>query len=306
MLAAAAGAVSGAARRCLEAALWVSGAVSVHVDGFDELCPAFKSKMLRLLEMLLQDTKAALVWVSSRPEIEASLHVTLRCPSVSLTSITREEQHHYLYTRWAFESQFNILSAKQSADKVITAMARHAPEDQSTSGLLAAPLHLEMVAEIFAKAQPASLEGDLNLNVCELYQKFVQLKEDDYLKKHGFGDANLENFACYDDDYFSRLHKNCAMFLLVADKEFKGIDIKPFENFINKKQQALLKAKTGIMWMDEDLSVHFVHYSFVEFFAASWLSENITSEPARAVVRSLYDSEGSDNMNTFLNWMLTE
>ncbi|GLH02495.1 Uncharacterized protein GBIM_08491, partial [Gryllus bimaculatus] len=69
LLAAAAGAGSSAVatERSVRAAL-STGAVGVMVDGVDELCPAFKDKVLRLLQLLLQETKAAPVWVSSRPE----------------------------------------------------------------------------------------------------------------------------------------------------------------------------------------------------------------------------------------------
>ncbi|KAK7871384.1 hypothetical protein R5R35_006088 [Gryllus longicercus] len=66
--AAGAGSSAVATGRGLRAALR-AGAAAVFMDGVDELCPAFKDKVLRLLRLLLMGTRAAPVWVSSRPEV---------------------------------------------------------------------------------------------------------------------------------------------------------------------------------------------------------------------------------------------
>ncbi|GLH10625.1 Ankyrin repeat and KH domain-containing protein mask [Gryllus bimaculatus] len=262
--AAGAGSSAVATERSLRAALR-AGAAAVFMDGVDELCPAFKDKVLRLLQLLLMETRAAPVWVSSRPEVNKYV---LGGTCVSLTPLTREEQCRFLTARFAHDLRPRSALAPESAERLLDAIANHVPADSEAGGGWALELY-------------------------ELFRKFVRLKEDEYLEKHGFRDANLECAPFFQDDYFSRIHQNCAMILLVSDKRFEEVDPQPFQAYVDDNLEVLQRMKTGVMWLDDDRAPRFVHYTLVEYFAAAWLSANVASQReetaavARAVARSL-------------------
>ncbi|GLH13036.1 Uncharacterized protein GBIM_17686 [Gryllus bimaculatus] len=87
-------------QRFLKAALYESGDIAVFVDGVDEICPSYKDKLVRLLEMLLE-TKVKLVWVSSRPEVELDLTKALHCGTCVLRPFSEEEQKNHLRGHWS-------------------------------------------------------------------------------------------------------------------------------------------------------------------------------------------------------------
>ncbi|GLG97274.1 Protein of unknown function, partial [Gryllus bimaculatus] len=91
-----------------------SGAVDVFVDGFDEVCPAYKHTTLRLLELLMR-TKAA--------HAEAELRGVLGCAPLGLRPLSRDEQLAYLSEAWAAEARARPADLLPLAAELVDALA---------------------------------------------------------------------------------------------------------------------------------------------------------------------------------------
>ncbi|GLG98374.1 Poly [ADP-ribose] polymerase tankyrase, partial [Gryllus bimaculatus] len=273
---------SDAPRRCLEAAVLHSGAISVFVDGVDEISPFFKDKVLKLLQ-LLQDVRMEVLWVSSRPE-----------------------QERFLREHWGSVHARPAAEFAGLAAEVVGALRMSSP------GLLDVLLHVKMAAEALAERAEAALrpggggapwhQGWSSLS--QLYHFFVEHKRAIFMERHGLTSANWENLS-YTDEFQER-HQMCAMYLMLSSGSYDDVDTSPFQEYIASKSELVTKEKTGIMWADESGLPRFVHFSFVEYFAAQWLAQNAASCAAQVVLRSLFAGRGSDFLAAMLERTLVE
>ncbi|KAK7788521.1 hypothetical protein R5R35_013318 [Gryllus longicercus] len=277
LLAAAAGVATSSSaestQRCLKAALYDSGDIAVFIDGVDEICPSYTNKLVRLLEMLLE-TKVKLVWVSSRPEAELVLTKALRSATSSLRPFSEEEQKNHLCEHWSSADLSNRPPAafEDLAAEMVAAL--HGAAGSGQRSLLDVPLHAQMAAEAYATQAARALGTGVSLlpqtgiSVYQLYRRFVERKRDLYERRFGLNDANSANLPSADN--FEVVHQNCAMLVLVSDGTFSTVDPSPFRDYLHKNRQNLIKEKTGILWLGEgkDDMLHFLHYTFIEYFAA--------------------------------------
>ncbi|GLH12720.1 Poly [ADP-ribose] polymerase tankyrase, partial [Gryllus bimaculatus] len=281
LLAAASGAAAGSALRFLEAALRESGDMAVFVDGVDEICPAYKYKLVRLLEMLLE-TNVRLVWVSSRPEVQPALTKALRCAPSVLRPLSKEEQKNHLCRHWSSVDPRNRPPAAFESLAAGMVAALHGAAGRGQRSLLDVPLHAQMAAEAYATKAARALgtgaslrRGYTGISLYQLYRRFVERKRDLYERRFGLKDANVANLPEFADN-FEKMHQNCAMLVLVSDGTLSEVDSSPFRVYLDQNRLSLIKERTGILWLreDEDELPHFLHYTFIEYFAASWLLQN--------------------------------
>ncbi|KAK7874073.1 hypothetical protein R5R35_004619 [Gryllus longicercus] len=281
---AACGVASGASlaevtRRCLRAALEDTGEIAVLVDGVDEICPAYKDKLIRLLEILLE-TKVQLVWVSSRPEVEVSLSETLRCPASSLRPLSKEEQRNFLCQHWASLHGCSAAVFEPLACEMVDSLLD--AEGGSQRSLLDVPLHVQMAAETYEPLAAQMLHaggGQLPkgaFSLYDLYRRFVDKKRELFKQRFGLTDANFENISLVDN--FDEVHQNCAILELVSDGSYGDVNVLPFKNYLENNKRNIIKEKNGILWMEEEGMHRFVHYTFMEYFAASWMVSHINDQ----------------------------
>ncbi|GLH10038.1 Uncharacterized protein GBIM_15036 [Gryllus bimaculatus] len=287
LLAAAAGVAAGAegevGRRCLEAALSRSGALHVLVDGVDEVCPAYKDKLLRCLR-LLQASRAALVWVATRPEVEAELSEALGCHPCTLRPLSKEQQEAFLCSHWAAAaaaggvapSAFQALAAELT-DALHGALGRHPQRCLLDEAALA------------ALRAGGGLLTNQNISLHDLYRRFVQTKRHLFKERYGLNDSKFQILAI--PDVFDDIHNNCAMFVLISDGMYAEVDVQPFRDFVRRHEELIARDKNGLLWVHDDGSPHFAHYTLVDFFAARWLVGE-RGPVARAVWRCLAEGRG--------------
>ncbi|GLH09553.1 Tankyrase-1, partial [Gryllus bimaculatus] len=284
---AACGVASGASlaevtRRCLRAALEDTGEIAVLVDGVDEICPAYKDKLIRLLEILLE-TKVKLVWVSSRPEHWASLH---GCSAAVFEPLARE-----------------------MVDSLLDA------EGGRQRSLLDVPLHVQMAAETYEPLAAHVLHaggGQLPkgaFSLYDLYRRFVDKKRELFKQRFGLTDANFENISLVDN--FDEVHQNCAILELVSDGSYGDVNVLPFKNYLENNKRNIIKEKNGILWMEEEGMHRFVHYTFMEYFAASWMVSHINDQEtaldlAKEIWRRQFHQKRFSKLRHILEHMLSE
>ncbi|KAK7788675.1 hypothetical protein R5R35_014465 [Gryllus longicercus] len=316
LLAAAAGVATSSSaestQRCLKAALYDSGDIAVFIDGVDEICPSYKDKLVRLLEMLLE-TKVKLVWVSSRPEAELVLTKALRCATSSLRPFSEEEQKNHLCGQWSSVDPRNRPPAAFAGLAAEMVAALHGAAGRGQRSLLDVPLHAQMAAEAYATQAARALGTGVSLlpqsgiSLYQLYRRFVERKRDLYERRFGLNDANSANLPSADN--FEVVHQNCAMLVLVSDGTFSTVDPSPFRDYLHRNRQNLIKEKTGILWLGEgeDDMPHFLHYTFIEYFAARWLLENQEKGTEVAKVwRSILNCDVGVGVRHILEHMLSD
>ncbi|KAK7869893.1 hypothetical protein R5R35_013692 [Gryllus longicercus] len=192
--------------------------------------------------------------------------------------------------------------------------ALHGAEGSGQRSLLDVPLHAQMAAEAYATQAARALGTGVSLlpqtgiSVYLLYRRFVERKRDLYERRFGLNDANSANLPSADN--FEVVHQNCAMLVLVSDGTFSTVDPSPFRDYLHKNRQNLIKEKTGILWLGEgkDDMLHFLHYTFIEYFAARWLLENQEkgTEVAKEVWLRLLNRDVGVGVRHILEHMLSD
>ncbi|GLH15488.1 Ankyrin repeat and KH domain-containing protein mask [Gryllus bimaculatus] len=235
---------------------------------------------------MLLETKVKLVWVSSRPEAELVLTKALHCATSSLRPFSEEEQKNHLCEHWSSADPRNRPPAAFEGLAAEMVAALHGAAGRGQRSLLDVPLHAQMAAEAYATQAARALGTGVSLlpqsgvSLYQLYRRFVQRKRDLYERRFGLNDANSANLPSADN--FEVVHQNCAMLVL----------------------------KTGILWLGEgeDETPHFLHYTFIEYFAARWLLDNQEEAPeaVKEIWRSLLNRDVGVGVRHILEHMLSD
>ncbi|GLG99049.1 Uncharacterized protein GBIM_05589, partial [Gryllus bimaculatus] len=183
----------------------------------------------------------------------------------------------------------------------------------NNESLLRVPLHIKMVAESFVEAAGAALKSGNSLlkerlNHLDIFQHFIDLKRTSLLKKHGQMNVNPSTwYKDMEDELFMKIHQTYAMKIFYV---FIGENcIKSLEKDLKKFKPYLPKEKTGILWQLENEELQFAHFTYVEYFVASWLFKNLSGKhkkEAKRVARTVFERRLGDSVATFLNLMLCD
>ncbi|GLH10405.1 Uncharacterized protein GBIM_15357, partial [Gryllus bimaculatus] len=243
---------------------------------------------------------------------ELVLTNALRCATSSLHPFSEEEQKNHLCRHWSSVDPRNRPPAAVEALAAEMVAALHGAAGRGQRSLLDVPLHAQMAAEAYATQAAQALGTGVSLlpqsgfSLYQLYRRFVERKRDLYERGFGLKDANFDNLPFADN--FEEIHQNCAMLILVSDGTLDKVDSSPFKDCIVKQRHNLIKEKTGILWLGDDEMPHFLHYTFIEYFAARWLLENQEEAPeaVKEIWRSLLNRDVGVGVRHILEHMLSD
>ncbi|GLH10395.1 Ankyrin repeat and KH domain-containing protein mask [Gryllus bimaculatus] len=177
--------------------------------------------------------------------------------------------------------------------------------------LLDVPLHALMAAQAYeAQAAHALSSGgrllpESGVSRCDLYRRFVELKREMFRQRFGLNDANFENISLVDN--FDEIHQNCAMLVLVSDGGFSSVNSDIFSYYLERNRESLMKEKNGIIWLGENGKPYFAHYTYVEYFVASWMiSAYRVNEILLKVWETLVSQDAWPGLRQILEHMLSD
>ncbi|GLG95129.1 Uncharacterized protein GBIM_02169, partial [Gryllus bimaculatus] len=294
-----------AGARFLRESVLRSRRASVLLDGVDEACPAHKAKALAVLRVL-REWRVARVWVTARPALQEDLAQALQCAPLGLRPLSEDEQRRYLAQRWGKSSEAqnvnervnHFLGALQNATEY---------HGHSLSGV---PLYTHILAEAY-KNEPfqtdeSHSQDSLSLiNFMTIIRKFVEETEKRYWKKSRIPQTTLINYGISRQSKFVTMHQICAIFLLFNDKKMLGNYYHKVNDAVNKIVKKFDTERKGILTKVIDGKPKFMHQTFVEYFAASWLCDHFQDVPELInYVYADYGSEVPSFLDAHLSWGL--
>jgi len=134
--------------------------LAVLLDGFDEICPNQRNKVLMLIKKIVR--KNIPLWITTRPQEEEEIKkafVGLKFGTLKLQPLKEVQQREL------------ILNSTKMSDQECTELL-DSMTHSGASGLLENPLHLTMIIEYISKTPNNSFNG----NVFELYFKIIKEK----------------------------------------------------------------------------------------------------------------------------------
>ncbi|GAB6032265.1 hypothetical protein CHUAL_010907 [Chamberlinius hualienensis] len=260
--------------------------VAVLFDGYDEIIPLYKDKVIAILKLLNDDQH--FLWVTTRPHMRYQLEDNLNTVSHVLAPFTKSDQETFLTKYWHKYSQ-HVNRLNSFIEKLLQLIAKSIrDEDLQFMGV---PLQTKMIAEIFERDLEAFCQAvsedefklPEKLDLCQLYDKFILTKFDIYW----VGKRTVDTTSAYEsnikDNFYSSVfvieHELASLYALFSkvksDKLLNRSQIAQVNNFVKKVDDGL--EKTGIINQVCNGRPEFVHRTFAEYFAAKFFSDNFNN-----------------------------
>jgi ankyrin repeat protein len=261
------------------------GKMVLILDGFDEICPNYKNKVIAFLKNL-KDSKVKKLCITTRSfEISTELEENLLTFSHTLEDLNEKDKIRIVAGIRGSQTNKNYSdeekdALEQRAEKIIKSF-----QDVEQLGLfLNNPLQLNMVAKIFQDKdlENFSMKNFDQANLCEEFFNF--LFDDIYIRKknpplyESRKKPSIKKLIIERRNEYIFFFKQIALYSLFGD-EVKKFMLENFQNLtphINKINSG--EYTIGIIEKIIDEKPIFIHKSFAEYFTALYLADEIIWE----------------------------
>jgi ankyrin repeat protein len=258
--------------------------VVVLFDGFDEISPYYKDKVIELLKVL-KGTKMNQLWITTRPYgICTELEDQLATLSHTLTALKRKDIEEILINIW--KDSLNCNQAKEYAKNFIRRFLEATKDGKRN--FFDNPLQVRMIATVFLNAVHSNdtplqnklltgTSGDINL--AELYEQFFRILFDRYIKEKNRGlhdhrdEPDIIDIIEEKRKKIEESYKKMALYTLYDEEDFERLLPTEFGK-LQSEIEGIKKGshKMGIVDRVIDSKPIFVHRTFAEYFVALLLS----------------------------------
>jgi ankyrin repeat protein len=285
-------------------------------DGFDEISPDYKDKVLQLI-LALRKTKIQKIWIASRPHLRNELEEKFRTFAYTIKPLTMDNQESLIEGLWKHKiglskKTINTPRLKEFAKEILILFSKSVADSNKVTQFAGIPLQTMMLAEYFYDEVNANVSFSLplRLNILDLYKRFIEKK----YKIHG-GEKKRQdwtNVAVRSDDVllfenFLNRHEVLALNTLFGEEFVKC--------FLPKKDQiratlidevAEGKERTGIIVETINQRQMFTHRAFADYFAATWLAKNIQNSKIKNFLRKVLFQDGNEILRNFFDRILCD
>lgn len=288
------------------------GKVALLFDGFDEISPNYKDIVIDLLQSF-KNSKVERLFVTTRPNMSNELERALNVFSHVLDPLSKEEQIEFLTKFWTKKLERKNLDEEKYTER-LKIYARSIIEHVSKSindekqRFIGIPLQTMMFAEVFQEnpeKTPSAwqsckefLESEYNepnltndFTLLDLYEYFVKRKFYNFHleeKKHrNLAIVGETEIAAKAYKTFKEEHAILALHTLFSnDKEtlqklLPQAKISEFKKLIRNIKEA--QHNEGIVDQIIDDKPHFIHLTFVDYFASFIIAEKMLETPADTI-----------------------
>ncbi|XP_062532693.1 uncharacterized protein LOC134201572 [Bombyx mori] len=293
------------------------GKLSVLLDGCDEICPTYLTTLISLIK-ILNTTKISHLWITTRNynNVLNKLEDTLCLFSHMLYEWSDTVQLKFL--KQYFSKSFDIDPTDLKKFKHLEGYVEQFQNEIShkimdnirNNKFTSIPLHISMIAKIYEDSLKKDFRKVIEtcptvnnikdivdmLDLTKLYNKFIDVKFNEimYGQKRPWIDPHdsvLKNLKNIDYSMFIKMHQISAAVVI-----FRQTSI----TFLTDQEELLFKKfaidiessdeKHGIVDEIVDGKPKFVHYSFVEYFAAEFLCLKLKSKTcSESILKFLMD-----------------
>ncbi|KAJ9587145.1 hypothetical protein L9F63_019333 [Diploptera punctata] len=262
------------------------GKIVILFDGFDEICPDYKDKVIRIVNEI--SSKNINICLTSRTNLQSSLESQLCTLALSLRPFTKNDQITFMRQFWKIN---NTEKETIFAEKVLKLTAKCLKYEDHTFSSIS--LHTYMLAVIFDPSRNISLPD--HLDILQLYKDFIDIKCQVFFEKERPDQSNL-HFKEMSRKMRDTLQQDHEIYAIVAFFTKEDFDRLSNSRNLKKRYNELVETfkngheKTGLIVSIANDKPTFVHRTFMEFFVAHWLSKNYESN-REFVVNKLFNIE---------------
>jgi hypothetical protein len=260
--------------------LYANEKVTLLFDGFDEISPDCKQKVLKLIQ-LFNENPSHQLWVTTRTHLEIDLEEKFDILAYSIQPLSEQEQIDFLITYWQKDTNINsnFIEIEKFAKKLIKELAFMMAN--TSSNLIGLPLQVQMLADVYKQSivNNSFSNMEFNLNFFEIYDKFLKSKiqiwsegKGNLARKASLNSQNYSLNFLQIHHYFALKHYNTN---IVQDDEDDDNDI--FFGIEHDEDEWTFEeiSRCGIIRFDEKKNFNFLHETFAEFLLADFLSKNL-------------------------------
>ncbi|KAJ9587146.1 hypothetical protein L9F63_019334, partial [Diploptera punctata] len=262
------------------------GKIVILFDGFDEICPDYKDKVIRIVNEI--SSKNINICLTSRTNLQSTLESQLCTLALSLRPFTKNDQITFMRQFWKIN---NTEKETIFAEKVLKLTAKCLKYEDFTFSSIS--LHTYMLAVIFDPSCNISLPD--HLDILQLYKDFIDIKCQVFFEKERSDQSNL-HFKEMSRKMRDTLQQDHEIYAIVAFFTKEDFDRLSNSRNLKKRYNELVETfkngheKTGLIVSIANDKPTFVHRTFMEFFVAHWLSKNYESN-REFVVNKLFNIE---------------
>ena len=262
--------------------------IVIMLDGFDEISPSYKDTVIDLLQALRQ-TAVEQLWVTTRPHLREELEDRLQQLCYTLEPFSKKDQVAFLRNFWSLKDWFTEMNntEKEENEQKLQIYAKKLIKKLSISisdkdtELTGFPLLTRMLAEafdkevrIFCQSSESMSELNVNLELLELYGRFVERKYDIYQEeKLQIRASNVAGIGQRERDLKVVREEHQLLALKVV---FTGKEVTLFQNIRECLFSTEDLTRIGIMQVSNDGKLQFIHHTFAEYFVADCLVNRLT------------------------------
>nr|XP_042911627.1 putative ankyrin repeat protein RF_0381 [Parasteatoda tepidariorum] len=262
----------------------VLGKVAILFDGFDEIVPRYKEKVVELLKAL-KHSKVEKIWITTRPHMKDELEDVLSVLSYSLMPLSRNDQVMFMKNILCNIPEFSIKEnferyANKLLDKVQWIIS---DKNKEFTGI---PLQTKMLVEAYQEKfktindlfNKNESNISIKLDLMNLYRAFVVSKYKRHLLEKKILD--LTKSGPEYDLLLESIMEKYSLLALCTIFHVKDLNLFLVEEELDKiklfkKQIQEGKENSGFISHIVAAKPIFIHFSFAEYFAALFYSKNI-------------------------------
>ncbi len=269
----------------------------IFFDGFDEI-PFDKIEWMKAVFLKIkQHLSNVRIYITSRPHVRHELENSLSVIAYDILPFNLQNQVNYLVQIWSSKvSQLDELSLQNYASRCIEQVNQTLTRnDKEMAGI---PLLCHLIAEVYAhKVQFYSTTNSLIIKftwkIPQMYQQFIE-------QRIGAVTTNEDEFK-----NIKLFHCCHALKLLFPEKGFH--DDEKFKT-VNQEMASSDVFKAGIIQLQSNTKLEFLHRTFAEYFAAEYFSSKLQStapETKTVVLNYLDKKDGTEEqLDSILNLLL--
>ena len=258
-----------------------NGRIIIMLDSFDEISPFYKKSVIDLLQALMQ-TGVEQLWVTTRPHLKENLEDELQQLSYILEPFSEENKMEFLSKFWGLKEWFTVegntveegkSNLKMYAKELCKKLGKSINDkDRDFTGI---PLQCRLLAEAFDDevktfhlSPNSASDLTFKLDLLGVYEKFFERKYDIYELENCKDQVNImavkerreRDLKCIRED-----HQLLALKALLTEEQVESFEIDSY--CVSKNEEV---ARIGIVELNNEGKMRFIHRTFAEFFVAEF------------------------------------
>lgn len=244
--------------------LFCNGRVVLLADGYDEISPSFQEFVNSLLKAITCETNNALL-ISTRAHLIQEIDENISKNLFKLKPLSRNEQKNF-FQQFIRRRHFNSTQITEKTSKFESFLDYLDQTNWVCKSNLPNPLLMRMTAEILCSSDDNFSPFDIFM----IYERYVDIMIDKMFDKGLDARYDIKKFATEAPNILD-FHYKTAFDVIFQYETLTGQEslldsyFSPFPK-ISQKQMT----RTGLVSVNRDSKVYFIHRTFAEYFVAAF------------------------------------